>query len=336
MNRRSYIFSSNPWRYLAILVGVTFALACGTVALTLIGYAYRLVDAGNLALFDYQLEKLEDGTAAEIAFIGDSSLGHTIDADLFGELAGQRTVNLALTARYGYGGSYNMLRHLLTRHDPQFVIVLHNVGMLAEPGSPAGYHLTWPGLDPNETSPIDLLKIYLRFDAVRGLLQCVQDACWNDPEALPIVDDYPPQGEAMGRKPTNAEVRQDPLLREDIDFERSRFLRLIAETCEERHITCLYAHGPIFAPYCTVSSEYLEHAGAVVRAAGLPVVKGTPVCVPWSHLGDAQDHVRPELKQRYTSLYYRLLMPYLDGSESDVIVDPSPIRLEALADTAQK
>jgi len=295
-------------------VGGTFALACGTAVLTLIGYTHRLVDASSLQLFDYQMEKLDDGTAVEIAFIGDSSLGHTIDADLFGELAGRRTVNLALTARYGYGGSYNMLRHLLARHDPQFVVILHNVAMLTEPRSPAGYHLTSPGFDLEETSPIDLLKVYLRFDAVRGLMECVRDRCWRDPEALPIVDDYPPQGEATNRKPTTDEVRRDPLLPEDIEPDKSRFLGLIAELCDERGIACLYAHGPIFDPYCEVSSAYIDDANAVVRVAGLPVVKGTPACVPWSHLGDARDHVRPELKQRYTSLYYRLLMPYLGGS----------------------
>lgn len=310
-NRRSYIFSSSSRRYLAILVGVTCALACATAALTLIGYAYRLGNMGGLALFDYQMKKIKDERAVKIAFIGDSSLGHTIDADRFGELAGRRTVNLALTARHGYGGSYNMLRHLLARHDPQVVIVMHTVPMLTQPWSPAGYHLTGAGLDLEETSPIDLLKIYLRFDVARSLLECASDACWHDLEPLPIVDDYAPQRKVTDRIPTEAEVRQDPLLPEDIHDDGSRFLDQIAEVCREQRLVCVYAHGPILDHYCDLSSEYIDHASAVIRAAGLPVVAATPVCIPQSHLGDTPEHVRPDLKQSYTSLYYRLLAPYL-------------------------
>ncbi|MEQ9639386.1 MAG: hypothetical protein RIM84_05115 [Alphaproteobacteria bacterium] len=45
----------------------------------------------------------------------------------------------------------------------------------------------------------------------------------------------------------------------------------------------------------------------MIEALGLPVVEGTPVCLPVTDVGDAKDHVAPPLKADYTLHYYRLL-----------------------------
>jgi len=313
MKRHSFISSSSPRCYLAAIAGILILLAGGSIALTVVGYSNRWIGTGALNLYVYQMEKLTTARKVDIAFVGDSALGHTIDADFFSLLSGRRSINLALILQYGYGGSYNMIRHTLERHRPRVVVIMHSIDALSSRPSPMGFHLTSTRWDLVETSPLDLLKIYLAPHALRGMWNCVWEACWNVSEELPIVDDYPPQGQPGSRMPSREEIERKPLLPSDIEPDQVRFLERIAQLCDEQEIRCLYAHGPTFDSYCHFARDYLNRASAAIRAAGLAVVENTPICVPRANLGDAQDHVKPALKQVYTQYYYALLAAHLRG-----------------------
>lgn len=316
MNLLSFIFSSDRRRYAITLGFVTLALLGGTVMLTFAGYRFRWVDPVNLALYDYQMKKLSEEPAVDIAFVGDSALGNTIDAALFSRIGVRPAVNLALTGAYGYGGSYNMMRHLLKHQRPRVVVLLHTVDMMARPNTVTGFHLTSDGLDFTEISPVDLLKIYLNLDTVKKVLRCGRDACWRDDQRVQMVNDYMPQGLWGERPPSYEEVHRNPLLPDHIRSGKTHYLREIARLCKRWGILCIYAHGPVFEAYCQASANYLEHATAAIRAAGITVVEGTPVCVPQTHLGDTEDHVKPRLKSSYTLHYYTLLAPYIGDNSA--------------------
>lgn len=52
-----------------------------------------------------------------------------------------------------------------------------------------------------------------------------------------------------------------------------------------------------------------------VRAVGLTMVEGTPLCMPIDQVGDAADHVKPDFKDEYTRRYFAIIVP-------DIVVAP--------------
>jgi hypothetical protein len=72
-----------------------------TVGITATGYRLGLVEVANHEIYGYQRDKLGTARTIDIAFVGDSSLGNAINAELFSSLSGHNAVNLALTGSYG-------------------------------------------------------------------------------------------------------------------------------------------------------------------------------------------------------------------------------------------
>ena len=48
-----------------------------------------------------------------------------------------------------------------------------------------------------------------------------------------------------------------------------------------------------------------------VRAAGLPPVATTPLCISWPDIGDAEDHVSARAKAKFSAGYLSLVEPLL-------------------------
>jgi hypothetical protein len=59
--------------------------------------------------------------------------------------------------------------------------------------------------------------------------------------------------------------------------------------------------------YALFVTFFLQKANAVIRASGLIVVPGTPVCMPFDEAGDAADHVASSLRERYSEIYRSLI-----------------------------
>ena len=94
--------------------------------------------------------------------------------------------------------------------------------------------------------------------------------------------------------------------------------RTFAELCRRSGTECVWAYGPIYDAYCTQAADYVAKVEAGLVATGLPIVAGTPLCIPEAELGDTVDHVRPDLKDTYTRRYFELLQPYIDRSAAIV------------------
>jgi hypothetical protein len=45
----------------------------------------------------------------------------------------------------------------------------------------------------------------------------------------------------------------------------------------------------------------------LIAANGLQTVPGTPVCIPLAEIGNAEDHVAPKERYRYSDRYLQLL-----------------------------
>jgi hypothetical protein len=309
----SSISSSESRRFLrAFGLGAAILLG-GLATISIASYRYGLIDVASRFIYDYQVAKIEDADEMNLVFVGDSSLGSAINADLFSELAGSPSASLALTGTYGVGASFNMIRQANDQHDVRTAVVMQGLNTMTRPYVVAGYFFTTTDLKLSELSPVEIAKLYLNYRTAKETLQQVmRHGFLREPPEM--EGGYTKQ---RARRPDHRagpddEVVNNPLLPGMVASPEIEFIERIAEYCESESIRCVYAHGPIYDGYCKAAAPYIESLNQAITGAGLEVVEGTPPCVPLDELGDQVDHVAPPMRESYTRWYYERLRPYLE------------------------
>ncbi len=265
------------------------------------------MDFAFVRLYQHQLEKIADSKHPEVVFVGDSSLGNAIDVDEFELLSGMRTENLALTGAYGYSGTLNMIRRVLQQNSPDLFVIMQSPDMLTRSVAYDGYLHT--ALSPNDWRDVPLsvlVKTFANLDGITSMARTLVRQSGAPDNAL-LDNDYIRQGPPISRQ-----RRKDfQVTASGINPKKAMFLERIAATCEDYQLKCVYAIGPWFEEFCKQSKTFIKETKAVVRDKGLPVVGGTPKCLPPDELGDSWDHVAPHAKAATTGFYYRSLLPFL-------------------------
>ncbi len=306
----SSISSSDLRRYLKALALTLGGLVTVLLTITATGYRLGLVEVANHEIYGYQRAKLGTARPIDIAFVGDSSLGNAIDATLFTSLSGRATVNLALTGSYGSGGAYNMAYKVLQHGTPSLIVIMQSIDVMRRKEAFPGFYFSAEPSQLLTTSPIRILELYFSLKTARRVVEQV----WKNGLARPsnlFVNDYIPQTSAFSPA---AELGMNPLLPNMVAQAQLDYVGRIAELCRHHGATCVYAYGPIYDGYCSQAADYVAKVESGIAATGLPIVAGTPLCVPEVELGDTVDHVRPDLKEIYTQRYFDVLRRYIDGS----------------------
>ena len=290
-----------------MFLGATAALLIAVATVSSFGYKTGRVAFDFYELYMFQRAKINAATSVHTIFVGDSSLGNAFDARHWSMRTGQPALNLALTGAFGYGGSLNMIRHVLERERPRRVVIVQTLDMLTRGISHRGYLHTTDRLFPLDVVPLSVMvDAYLNLDTALSVMKKVsfQTVSPN----LDPVRDYIRQNRPLATRPSF--VRRYCLLQFEagaINPDSLFYLRQIAALCQAEKLDCVYAHGPIVDAYCASSADYLRAANALIESTGLRVVPGTPVCMPLADAGDSEDHVRPDLRADYTEKYLALI-----------------------------
>jgi hypothetical protein len=293
------------------------AIVC---AIAWAGVQRGLVSWQATQLLRYQIAKIEAAPRIDLLLVGDSTLANAVDARAWSEATGLSVVSVALTGAYGYEGSLNMLRRALRREQPpRAVLVMQAFDMPTR-------HISYEGLlytadrlsDLAGAEPWELVQPLANLDLVLAMLDPPRArAAFREIERY----EYPRQRrrpEDGGPPRPKSEVLTPDMIRPA----KARFLRRLGDLCQEAGIACAYAQGPYPEPHCEASRDYAAAAADFVAAAGLPVVAGTPVCLPTEDVGDAEDHVRPERRPYYSDVYLRLARGML-GLDHRVATEPA-------------
>lgn len=311
-----------PATYLRTLLS-TFLLALLAVS-GINGYRYFVLrdlhDDPRLGqLLRYQEQKLRaEGQLAETVLLGDSALGNAIDAALFSELTGTRTISLALTGTFHYGSAYLQLRTLAGQPNRiRSVVLMYAVDAPASGRSLEGVFFMSAdplvpelGLAANLLLVRNYLKRLLDGPAAAGFLARVfrSEFAFDLPPALAQYDylvshaRIPLQDQGY-RLPLQAAPTADG------------FLPLIKTLCEREQWRCVYAHGPLLdyarqlAPAAT--DQYLASVVAEFDRHGLPLASVMPLLLKPSERGDTFFHVHPDARTTTTRWYATLLLPWL-------------------------
>ena len=299
MFRNFSTFSSR--RY---LIAVAASALLGTILLSgvsLAGLRYGLLDFAFNDLYRYQLAKLDSRKQIDVVFVGDSSLGNSIDAQYLSGRTGLPAINLALTGAYGYGGTLNMLRRAVAVFHPKVVVIVQTADMLTRGNAHEGFIHTV--LDANElltVPPRDVLAVVANLDNIVSMLRRLVRS--TGVLSNTFDNDYIRQSSPLDSHRSFGAL--DPASINPIQLE---YIKRIAQYCRDAGTRCIYAHGPLVDRPCKHSEGYFREANAFLGKAGLSVVAGTPVCIPAEAIGDAPDHVAPTHKHQFTDLYLDLL-----------------------------
>ena len=287
------------------LAGWTIVISLVVAATSYVALRHNLSDLHESDLYEYQLAKIAAAGPVPTVFVGDSSLGTGVDARYWATLDGRPASNLALIGPFGFAGSLNMIRRQLEVSRPDLIVIMQTPDMMTRRIEYEGILVTsfhfsemlgiplsaWGRMLLNSDIPLGIARRLLRTPPDYGLQEI----------------DFARQGPPMDLTKRRAKVQRKQYEPRSIRAGKDLYLRSIADLCRREKLTCLYAHGPWYEPFCKESSDYLAAVNAIVREAGLTVVEGTPFCATDDELGDSFEHVRLEVKQRATDYYWRLI-----------------------------
>lgn len=290
LNRSPIAFLRAFFITLAVILVSSAAIIQGTTALGRPSLPYEKI-------YRYQIAKLSTPNVSQL-FIGDSSLGNSVNAELWSALAEEKTLNLALTGSFGYEGSYWMLRRALTAGmKPKIVYLMQTSDMMTR--KPVESDLL--AEISEATGPAALAAWWRKRMNVQELNSALS---WimkslsgerNTRQEFNVVNDYMQQGAKLDARKIPADIRKS-----DIVSEKAYYLSLFASLCKANGIDCVYVHGPLAEPTCRSSMQYFQAINRVIESTGLKLAQALPQCIPYDYLGDAVDHVSPSKKDEFT------------------------------------
>ena len=265
-------------------------------------------------IFHHRIEKLNEQEQLTTVLVGDSALGNGINDELFSQLTGEPTSNLALNGRYGYAGTYNMTRRALD-HSPELknVIIVHTLDMMQRNVSDEGYIRTVDFTSPylnswDEWREIPDLLLGTLFSPT-GINAATTDRNQPDNRPIDVENDFIAQ-----QGPLNPDVNQQRVTgfrSRNINVEKTRYLSDLAAFCVQHDLNCIYIHGPIWHEIASRSEQFVVDANQLIAQEGILLIEET-VLLEADQIGDNPDHVATHAKDEITAVYAEIVLPYLE------------------------
>lgn len=247
-------------------------------------------------LYNYQIDKLESENSYVNLFIGDSSLGNSIDSELFSELSSQKTINCALSGIFGYAGSYNMLKKAHKKNPTlKNVILMQAINMQRRKLAMDGYVRSASFIDfIEEEKKVSFIKNYYEY------IRSIPLDIWNKKDSL-IINDYMRQSKSYSH--ANLPVSYS---RDSINFDKTKYLLKIKNYCQKNDINLIYVHGPLYENIVYSSNDYITEVNQILISKEIKLIE-TIIPIKKKQLGDTENHVHPDFKETFTRIYYNIL-----------------------------
>lgn len=257
----------------------------------------------NKALYYYQVNKVKRSDSVKIAFLGDSSLGNSLNSKLFSKKTNKKTINVALTGSYGYAGSYNMLKKIIKYNKSiETVILVQTINISQRRLAWDGYARTMSKDDFKELNISQKLQVINTLINVKNRFSgLISQLLFKKEYTDYIENDYIKQTKDK-RVDKNAKGFDTC----NINNKKYLFLKKIKQVCKKNEIKLIYAHGPIFEGISKQSESFIKRINKNISSIEIELLD-TIFSVPYTELGDSEDHVKPSLKNEYTLKWVKVL-----------------------------
>jgi hypothetical protein len=307
-------------RYVLTILGLLVGLLA-----TAVGVSWSALDQCPLAdrkvcgIVHFQEAKLAQAPdQIDVLLLGDSSLGHAVDAARFATLSGKSTLNLALVgSTLGLPAIDQQLKAVLAGHRVTNVVIMLSPETFRRDfeRSAEGYVFISRGV------PLTALTMSrtVAWESADALFSMLFDDRLLHQGLGALATGRSDRGDCQNcatfdfilQMPEGAlqanDIAEWPAPSDDYD----PFLRDIAATCDAAGVRCLYMHGPILQAALDLNPDYIAAIDTKAKAAGLPLVAAQPIIIPRADVGDAINHVRSDLRPKYTERIYRQIAPLL-------------------------
>jgi hypothetical protein len=245
----------------------------------------------------------------ETIFIGDSSCRRTIDEDLFSSLSGTKSLNLGLSAIYGFGGPYCMLKKAYENNKIKNVIIMVNLGMLYDESSN-----DYTGLLYSMDSWSDISE--LTYGELSATLVSGINIVFSSETMWLAIKSYLGLGTLQVIR-KESEMYADKISLDTIitpsygTKERDNvFLYKIISFCKKNNINLIFVYGPAWHKVVEKSRDYIEISNKLLRSTGILLIDNIQSIDDY-HIGNTEYHISPSSRKLYTERYYNLIKPFL-------------------------
>lgn len=305
MFRNSYISNSS---YFAALI--YFSVMWCAVAFFLTGTSDKISSTADDKLFEYQLHKLENAKDVDTIFLGDSSLGNAINAELWEDLSGRKSLNLALTGAYGYEGAYIMLLNAISKNKiPKNVILffepqqmLGNISYISFLKSPQNFEQQIP----LHQKILLYWKMNMNPESLREKLNTLLTVKKDKNRKINFANDYMAQNHSTRSTKRFYDLREEKTAN-DLNPEKFKYLKKINDLCKDHNIRCSYIHGPIIKKTCKKLIEFTKAGEIHIKKTGIDFIENNFYCTPNIDMGDTATHLHPQVKDKYTKKYFEII-----------------------------
>lgn len=306
-----------------ILIGIPLSLSV-IGALVMNSVIKSDFDYSYIKLVKYQKEKLINSHSIDIALVGDSSLGNAIDAKTWSADTDKKIVSLALTGKFGYGGSYSFFKQAIEK-GASTVLIMHTLNTFDKSRVLSQDHkgylytvqsfgeLLFGGVPFSTIIKFLYDKEHMRTAIKKTINRGYYNLTGFSGETDSSSDfseikknDYWPQGNRKDFSSSKGVFNQAR-----INNDKIYYLTKLYKMCEQRNINCFYMHGPVHEIFCKNSKKYILRVNELVRSTGIKLLSEMPYCIENEKAGDASDHVLPEFKHESTRYYLGILKKHI-------------------------
>lgn len=235
---------------------------------------------GNV-LLDYQISKIKNIEKINTAFIGDSSLGNSINSKKFGE----NTYNFALTGDYNLINSYRMIEKILKFH-PELneVYIMQTLNVFSRDNLDV--------LNINLDKENILSRIIIKVKSLKYFLTVKP----FDKSVINYDSDYMNQTDKIELMVTEISLKKD------ISNDNKSSILNIKKFCEENNIKYTFLFGPNLP---VIKNKYYYDLLRFFKENSINFKKEYYEINKYN-VGDATDHVSLDYKNESTEFYKHL------------------------------
>lgn len=245
-------------------------------------------------LLEHQIKKIkENHQNVQSVFIGDSTLGHGIDASIIEKITGKKTLNLALNANISFSGSYGILDSY-NFENLEKVYIMVGLDSWRKSADHSGYNLI--------KSKNNFLKNYLitlekNFNYKK--LYYTASIIFFSKKKIFIKHDYL---EKENRAFKIEEFKK-------VNKQKALYLKKIFKFCSVKKINCKLFHSPIVKYHCrnTRSQNYIREVYKLLEQININFEKKL-FCYDKKDFSDSMDHLNLKKKKEFSNYFAKQLM----------------------------
>jgi hypothetical protein len=249
-------------------------------------------------LVNHQISKIK--IDQKIVFLGDSSLGHGINAQLWSKLSGEKTSNLALTGNFSFAGAYAMLDEIIKRNKKlETVVIMSNVYSWQE-------NIKFSGYDYIKDQKNVFLKYLNYIDKnifpIKSFYFDLLFKKKSENYSNLITNDFMKHGRKIN-KDTKVYFNL-----ESFNDKKSFFLKKIINYCKRFNIECIYFHGPLYEKSCIFeNAKFFSRINKELEDIDIPHFEKIE-CLNFDQISDTIYHPSANTKNYLTKKYFEKYM----------------------------